>query len=321
MPNTPNNVSAQTIPTSETNAFMNLNVGQIGILIIQGFAILVAFSTLLGRIYFQEYAKSLNIPESEFRLNALDYSVFSPDVAISGFGVAIFSIVLVTAFRWKIEPKLRRLIFVIGIILLAVCLYTVLRDFLKDEIPEPGSGAFGIWWILVLAGWILGTALIISALNSWLADNPVVDRRPRCAKKSKGRKNAKLSQDGGRIIAQVSLFALGAVTITLLLIAALLQSTVVGRMNAVITLRDAPLVQVEVISSSTSAFLKEDKGSVDGELLPRTFKLVHLGENFAYLRKPEHSCIRPADAGVAPGQPFQYAVPAADIVSITYLLQ
>ena len=90
-------------------------------------------------------------------------------------------------------------------------------------------------------------------------------------------------------------------------------------MNAGITLRDAPFVQVEFNSSNTSDFLKDEKGDVGGGPASRTFKLVYVGDKFVYLRKPEHSCICPADAGVAPGQPYQYAVPAGEIVTITYI--
>ena len=121
------------------------SVGQIGILIIQGSAIFVAFSALLGRIYFREYANVLRIPESEFRFNAVEYSVISPDVAISSFGVAIFSIVLVLAFKLRIEPNHRWITIGIGTAFLLGCIITVLRDLSNDEIPEPGFGAFGIW--------------------------------------------------------------------------------------------------------------------------------------------------------------------------------
>ena len=166
-------------PTMTTPDGKQFNIGQIGILIIQGFAIFVAFSTLLGRIYFREYTIALKIPGSEFRLNAVDYSVISPDVAISGFGVAIFSIVLVISFKWRIEPKYRWFIFLFGVAVLAASFFTVLRDLSNDDIPEPGVGAFGIWWVLFLASWTLGTALIISALIPWVADNAAIDRRPK----------------------------------------------------------------------------------------------------------------------------------------------
>ena len=261
-------------PTTTTPSGNQWNVGQIGILIIQGFAIFAAFSALLGRIYFREYSNALKIPESEFHLNAVDYSVISPDVAISGVGVAIFSIALVLSFKLRIEPSDRWFIILLGAASLVTCFLFALRDLSNNEIPEPGAGAFGIWWLLLLSGWALGTALVISVGISWVADSTTVDERPRSVRRSSQWTNAKRFRGWARIVAVSSLVALGASAISLLLLAGLLQSTIVGRMNAAITLREAPLVQVEFNSSDTLGLLREGKGGAGGEPALPNFKLV-----------------------------------------------
>jgi len=305
-------------PTATTSDGSRWNVGQIGILIIQGFAIFAAFSALLGRIYFREYANTLRIPESEFHLNAVDYSVISPDVAISGIGVAVFSIALVLSFKLRVEPAARWPILILGAVSLVTCFLIALQDLSNNEIPEPGAGAFGIWWLLLLSGWALGTALVISVGISWVSDSTTVDERPRSVGRPTRRPNARLPGDWVRVVAVACLAALGATAISLLLLAGLLQATIVGGMNAAITLREAPLVKVEFNSPSTIDILRESNLDDGKELRLPDLKLVHVGDKFVYLRRPEHSCICPADAKVVPGQPIQYAVPAGDIVTITY---
>ena len=68
------------------------NAGYFGIMA-QSFAVFVAISILLGRVYHLTYLETLGIPSSEVRLNVVDYSVLSPDVTILGVGIAIVSAV------------------------------------------------------------------------------------------------------------------------------------------------------------------------------------------------------------------------------------
>ena len=79
------------------------------------------------------------------------------------------------------------------------------------------------------------------------------------------------------------------------------------------------MVQVELNSSSTPGFLIEEKEDEGEEPAHRAFKLVHVGDKFVYLRRPEYSCACPTDAKAATVQPFQYAVPVVAIATMTYV--
>ena len=247
-----------------------LSAGQLGILVIQGFTIFVAFSTLLGRIHFREYSSTLRIPESEFQMNVLSYSVSSPDVAISGVGVALVSIFAVLSFRVSFDPKHRPIVICIGVGLLANALYRVLMDFSNESIPESGMGTFGIWWLALTASWTFGTALTFSALASWLTATPIRDRRTRSAKRANRDRYLNWIHVSGRA-AGFAVLCIGAgMTITLLLGITILQASLVGRMDASVQLRDAPLVELASKSQALSGMLTGDEKDSDrGEVVDR----------------------------------------------------
>ena len=67
--------------------------GHVGI-IVQSFAVFVAISTLLGRIYSLTHFEALGIPVSEIPLNVTDYAVVSPEVTIFGVGFSIMMVIL-----------------------------------------------------------------------------------------------------------------------------------------------------------------------------------------------------------------------------------
>ena len=325
MSNKSGNEFNQSGDTNSPVASQGLAVGQLSILLVQGFAIFAAFSTLLGRIYFLAYSDTLKIPESEFDLDVLSYSVISPDVVISGFGVAVSSVVIVLSFRWRINPSYRWILFAAGIGLLGTVLYTVMRDLSGDDIPEPGAGAFGIWWLIFIVGWTSGTALIYSFLVSWFSSDPICTTRSqkgsRSARTSQGWMNSKLIQEGSRLISLASLFAGGIATIVLLLLMTILQATAVGTADASLQLRDAPLVEITANSSDSSSILIDEADNSESASSTRKFKLVHVGEKFVYIRLPELSCVCPRELGLLSGEPYQYAIPIANIVSITQIAQ
>ncbi len=326
MANSPTDGSAQASNAESAILIQGINVGQIGILLIQGFAIFAAFSTLLGRIYFRTYANALEIPESEFRLNAISYSVISPDVAIAGVGVALFSIAIVISFRLRINPNYRTFIFCAGLVLLVSSSISVIKDFFNQDIPESGIGVLGIWWLLITTGWTLGTALILSTLGSWLTSTPSGNKRPRRARRSDKRNqstlfNHSMLQYGLRMVGLSALVSVGVVAAALLLVMPFLQATIVGRMDASLQLRDAPLVVVEVTSSSLFDDLNGDEDKSDEDRSIRRFRLIHTSENFVFVRPPGLSCICPTMADLSPGEPYQYALPVSEIRSIAQILE
>ena len=207
-----------------------------------------------------------------------------------------------------------------GVLLLATGSFRVFTDLTDDGIPESGIGLFGIWWVLFSAIWTIGTAVTFSALASWLTDTPIHDRRSRSDRRANRRSYQNWIDQAGRIFAFVSLNAVGVGTIVLILIITLLQATAVGRMDASVQLRDAPLVELTTESQTLSDILTGDESNLDGDQLDNSFKLVHVGNKFVYLRRPEFSCVCPEDAGLNPGDPYQYAIPVTEITSITQIV-
>ena len=66
-----------------------------------GVSIFVGLSVLMGRIYFQKYAEILGILESDFRLTAIDYALFSPDVTIVALGMAALTAACLWGLIWS----------------------------------------------------------------------------------------------------------------------------------------------------------------------------------------------------------------------------
>ncbi len=80
------------------------NVGHLGTMV-QSFAIFVAISILLGRIYVLTYFETLGIPTSEAHLNVVEYSVLSPDVTILGVGIATILPIFLWATKYLTSSK------------------------------------------------------------------------------------------------------------------------------------------------------------------------------------------------------------------------
>ena len=288
-----------------------LTAGQVGIYVIQGFAIFVAFTTLLGRIYLQAYSSALRIPESEFQIDdVLSYALVSPDMAISGVGVALVSVFAVIALTRRIRPIQRRWpTFLAGLGLLVVNLLMLRVYSGNGGIPESGIGAHGIWWLSYSASMTLGTALALSALVSWYT-----------AQRANGRSHDNWIVKAIRTFMPAIFYAVGIGTIVLMLIITILQATAVGRMDASVQLRDAPLVELTSKSQTLSGILMGGETNLDIDQLAYSFKLVHVGHRFAYIRPPEFSRILPEDAGLNSGGPYQYAIPVTEIASITQIV-
>ena len=321
MSNDPAGATEQGSNGASSIAVQELSASTVGVFVIQGFAIFVAFTTLLGRLHFRAYSSTLRIPESEFQIDVLTYAVISPDVAISGVGVALLSVFAVILLNWRIGPKQHRWTMLGGgVLLLATGSFRVLMDFTNDGIPESGIGLFGIWWFFFSASWTIGTAVTFSALASWLTDTPIHDRRSRSDRRANRRSCQNWIDQAGRILAFGVLYGVGLGTIFLILIITILQATAVGRMDASVQLRDAPLVELTTKSQTLSGILTSDESNLDRDQLDNSFKLVHVGDKFVYLRRPELSCVCPEDTGLNSGDPYQFAIPVTEIAGITQIV-
>ena len=207
-----------------------------------------------------------------------------------------------------------------GLLLIATGSFRVLMDSSNDGIPEPGIGLFGFWWLFFSASWTFGTALTLSAVTSLLTDTPVGDRRSRSDRRASRRSYLNWTDEAARIVTLASLYVAGVGTIVMILIITIFQATAVGRMDANAQLRDAPLVEIATRSQTLSGASTSDGSNLDAGQLDESFKLVHVGDRFVYLRRPELSCVCPDDLGLNSGDPYQYAIPVTEIVSITQIV-
>ena len=297
-----------------------LTPAQVGIFVIQGFAIFVAFTTLLGRLYFRGYSNTLRVPESEFQADVLTYAVVSPDVAISGVGVAFLSIVAVIFLHLKISEQYRWTMLIGGLILLAVGTFRFLMDFINDGIPESGIGLFGVWWLVCSACWTLGAASTLSAVTSWVTEIPLRDDRSRSDRRANRRSYRNLIKLAQRLLLVGILYATGLVPVILIILVTIVQATAVGNMEANIQLRDAPLVEITLKSPSIFDSSTGSDRAWDADQVNNSFKLVHVGSKFIYLRRPELACVCPEDTGLNPGDPYQYMIPVTEVVGITQIV-
>lgn len=320
MPNDSNETANQGNASKGYTIFPAFSALQVAILVLQGIAAFGAFSILLGRVYFLQYQEHLNVPGSEFPQEISFYAVVSPDVAITGVGMALLSMVIAASFWWKINPEHRMMVFIVGFGILVGSTVSILRDVIGDNIPRTGLGTFGIWWLLIVAGLVAGVALVFTSAMSWLTDFSIRDNRSRSARRSNRFSFSILGQYAAAILAVSTVHTLRILTVFFLISIALIQAAVVGRVDASLALENAPSVELRFNSSRTSDifFGGADTGTNQKDI--QTFKLIHLGQNFAYIRRPEHSCICPSDAGLNIGDPYQFAIPIEEISSIIYIV-
>ena len=84
---------------------MTSSAVRLATIITQSLAIAVAFTVLLGRIFVLSFYEDLGIPVSEAKLSAIDYSIFSPSVAVLGVGFAI----IIGTLPISVEKEIKRL--------------------------------------------------------------------------------------------------------------------------------------------------------------------------------------------------------------------
>ncbi len=274
----------------EESAPMNApSWGHVGI-IVQSFAVFVAISTLLGRIYSLTHFETLGIPVSEIPLNVTDYAVVSPEVTIFGVGYSI----ILAIFFWFVAnetlrhvPRWARILIGIGLLLGAVLIpmYAVIRE---SRQPELDSVWLTIQMLLSVALASFGGAILGSVFAS---DAPTSFRE----------------------------IALSKVVMPLLIIVAVgfgvwvasEFSSIMGELDARITVATAPQASIELASSREHEALPYGQAECGANSRGCRFGVILIGDTFVYLRplEPESSEDR------------LYAVPIGDIARINYLFE
>ena len=274
----------------------NLNLGR-AVLVIQSFAIFVALSTLLGRIYFISYYHTLGIPTSEVRLSVTDYSIISPDTTILGIGLAFAS----TVFVWLIKPdyhtQFRPRRVVIGLLIVFLATGTGMVDsiaFFPQGLRLLGPGLFGAWKLILVVLIMTGGVVTASGFPY-----PTIDST------TQSELRQRLAQM--RLLFPTMLI-LGVVG---MLIVSTMYATLIGRLEARNTLENNPPARITFTSSDSLAAVNNDGQICPKDSLVCELRVILIGETFVYLSPLEVDLLEYRRL---------YAFPATDIVGISYML-
>ncbi len=265
----------------------------------QSFAVFVAISILLGRVYHLTYLETLGIPSSEVRLNVVDYSVLSPDVTILGVGIAIVSAV----FWWGLkfitsltDLSWIRILIGIALLILSFPIGRIISDAMvrTEELQAFNSGGFRLILLIPLAMSAAGGLFVASGL-------PV----PGSASNS--------SNDAAATFNIVGTFIplfLTSVGLILVLIA-LSYSVTIGRLDARNTLLDAPQANIDFTSLSMRNGFRYAPEKCQIDSASCDFKVILIGDRFIYLS--------PVDSEASPENQHIYAFPIEGIETIVYV--
>lgn len=265
-----------------------LSVRHIGI-VVQSFAVFVAISTLLGRIYSLTFYKVLGIPTSEIRLNVTDYAVVSPEVTIFGVGFSLTIAVILWydgAEGLSIVPRWVRILLgsicCLGAISLPV--YAVIYSSRQPDLDS-------VWLTIQMLSSFALMSFGGAFLRSGFARNtPKSDQEIALSK---------------AIMPLMVILVMG-----LTLWTASQFSSIMGEVDALRTWAKAPVARIELASSSDQYALGYGSEECNSDSLRCHFGVVLIGDKFVYLR--------PLDTESPKGRLL--AVPIGDIASITYSL-
>ena len=265
-----------------------LEIGHLGI-VVQSFAVFVAISTLLGRIYSLTYFETLGIPASEIRLSVTDYSVVSPEVTIFGVG---FSLIVAIFFWSEGVEALRNVPRWVRILLGSICcfgaiLLPIYAVIYSSRQPDLDSVWLTIQMLLALAlAWFGGAMLS----TGFAPNTPRSDQEIALAK---------------AIMPLMVILFMGFAVWT-----ASQFSSIIGEVDAWSSWAKAPEARIELASSGDHHALRYGPDECGSDSLRCRFGVVLIGDKFVYLRP----------LGTESPEERLYAVPIGDIASITYVL-
>ena len=238
-------------------------------------AIASIFSTLIGRVYFLSYYKTLAVPISEVSVNISDYAVMSLDVTIYGIGIAVAVSLIVTLGRQTPSPDRRRIGMLVGaiavLIIPLVCLWVASVWLERPPLDFPGG--FGLLGAIMAFLWI-----VVSPTLFWsgIPRNFLSLVRG----KSKGSRNCHISMP-------LSPFLYPVAMVLLVLAGSMASADMMGKTDAQAELEYAPAIEIEFAESASDSATQIELAECSKDFPQCAVKLVWTGERFVYVSTGE----------------------------------
>ena len=269
---------------------MTSSAVRLATIITQSLAIAVAFTVLLGRIFVLSFYEDLGIPVSEAKLSAIDYSIFSPSVAVLGVGFAIIIGTLpLVAGQLTTKVVGHRVKLWVGSVLLVIGAIVYVIAIVLPQYLTPYSVLTGIGFVLSQAPLLYGSVMI----GSGLASEPTGASISNISVE----KEIKRLTEKRTILRWVLGFA-SIIVVLCIVSSSVLRSSKLGRDNAATTLQNAPQARVEFVSGNTLSTQHD-------------FKVIMISDRFVYLLPEKEE--RPRESRVL------HAFPVSSIARIDYI--
>lgn len=267
------------------------------IAVVQSFALFVAISIFLGRVYYITYYETLGIPVSEMHPTPIDYTIVSPDVTILGIGITLLAVGLVWLGRsygarhWGLSGSL------VGALMFILGNFMDLIPF-EQQSQLIGPGKLGLWELLQIALMMTGAFLFSSGFA--FAMN-----------KDQGNNAGKASK--------TSAFRIPVLMLAIILFAFLLvylitsSSSNVARIDATITLEESPQVFIEFKKGILSSPIDNEVFACKDDANVCMFGLILVSGRFVYVQS-----LDPDDETM--GRSI-YSFPIDDIAQMAYVVR
>ena len=275
------------------------NVG----IVIQSFAIFVALSTMLGRIYFLRYMDVLGVPHTDVRLNVTEYALLSPDVTIFGIGIALIfpAMFLFRRQLEAVEMLLPKSKFWMG---LSALMWAVASTSIGMPFAAPYvsilPGVHGLVLVLLL---VLGMYVVPTFLS-------------RAFPGTDGDNEERQSEEIAERIQQLQFFqgkryGLTALLGFIIVFIIVWNTSVVAGSNALAQLQTAPIAKVEF--DPPIEYESNDVSTVGCNVreMCKDFRVVLMGEEFIYLFPNSCSTCTEVETEL-------YAVRVDDVVALSF---
>lgn len=276
------------MPRRKRSSVISSNLGAITV-IVQGFAVFVALSVFLGRIYFVTYYDALGIPSSDININLLAYTVISPNVTLLGIALAILSVSAyfsgpIRRHSTELTKPVRS---IAGLLIGFGFTIPILASLIYDFAPQYESVAFGFMLLIGIVSTVSGYAILGN-------ENPP---------------STSTQPNPFRAFLKRPLMAISLILLISVVISSM-AAGMIGDREAYNLLNNAPTAKIEMITSFKTKDSKNNSICSESEHDDCVVRVIHVGEAFTYLV--------PADTDPGSADRVVIAIPTREINRITY---